>query len=547
MSKYWRASGKRRGIRKTTYMSGTTYDYWDDALGKRTIAYETKEYVVCDMFTTTELPDLTNAANIKCEIDFEDIPTGATIGLLPTGFSFDVDSATFNTIKGLSSYITNSGDKMEISKSQLETIISRGLGYHYDGDAVNVGSSVCKITITYNDLNAKAIITSIAPNKKTLIGNDDNTLSWTYKQDAGLTQTHYDLQISANNGVTWTTLADKAESSTSSHTIAGGTLATGNYLWRVRVYTRDGAVVSSWASGEFTVRNNASTSGVACDGAPMPTITWTAVEQVAYQVRMGDYDSGTIYSSEGKHIIPRYFADDVYGITVRTQTASGVWSAWTNPLYVEIVNEPGDPITLTAFAHDNGVGLTWEGEYDKYYVLRDGVPIAVTADTSYYDALAYGEHIYEILAPAGSGHYTLSNAVVQSPNLRYDMITALPNINWLPLRYASGNPISRSYSASTAIAYREFAGRADPIAFVPPQGRRTVSLQYAVKTAAEAKAIEALRGKLVAYKDMRGGRIIGIVDNVARTVSRRIYEMALSITQVDYQEEVEYATDDADR
>lgn len=400
------------------------------------------------------------------------------------------------------------------------------------------------LVVEYANKNLPAIITSVTPNKKTIIGNDDNVFEWTYAQEAGELQTHYDLQYSTNSGVTWTTYADKVESATPSCTIPGGTLASGNYLWRVRVYTLSGTVVSSWAQGQVTVQNNASTSGVDCDGAPMPTITWTAVEQAAYQVKFGDYDSGTVYSADGAHTIPRYFADGVYGIQVRTQTSSGVWSEWTTPLYVEIVNEPGATIELTAFAHEYGVGLTWDGEYDNYYVLRDGVPIATVEDNAYYDALAYREHTYAVLAPMSGGYYTKSNEVSQSPALRHDIIADINALEWIPLKYALGSRVMRNYTDSTTVTYREFAGREYPVGFVSEHKAGGLSARYAFKTAAEADAVRALVGKTIVYKDRRGGRIVGILDSASRAVGK-LYDMTLTITQTDYPEAVDYEIDNA--
>lgn len=524
---------------------GTYYRPGSNGVGLKTVSStETQDYVASGKFQTLAAPDLNDTANVQVTISLRLIPTATNICLLPVGFEYDgYSSATYTTIKALSPYITKTADNTPIDWSTAQTIMSRGLGLWYNGEYVAIGSQIT-ITVKYDDLKAPAIISSVSPNKKTIIGNNDNTFSWEYTQEADEAQTHYDLQISNNNGVSWITIANKEETSDTERVIAGGTLASGNYLWRVRVYTRSGTVASNWAQGQFTVNNNAETSGVDCDGAPMPTITWTAVEQAAYQVKFGDYDSGTVYSADGAHTIPRYFADGVYGIQVRTQTSSGVWSEWTTPLYVEIVNEPGATIELTAFAHEYGVGLTWDGEYDNYYVLRDGVPIATVEDNAYYDALAYREHTYAVVAPMSGGYYTKSNEVSQSPALRHDIIADINTLEWIPLKYALGSRVMRNYTDSTTVTYREFAGREYPVGFVSEHKAGGLSVRYAFKTAAEADAVRALVGKTIVYKDRRGGRIVGILDSASRAVGK-LYDMTLTITQTDYPEAVDYEIDNA--
>lgn len=516
------------------------------------------------MYQFTSLPDMTGKTikHAYIELHTTNQPYGpCEICLLPETFVHDPtdyysDSkciALWDMVQGLetlTSYFSPGGSSASyirnIDLPDTETFLlcaTRGLAIR----ATTTNYFLLAIPylvaeIANNDAPAK--VTSLTPNKKAIIGNNDNTFSWEYTQEADEAQTHYDLQISNNNGVSWITIANKEETSDTERVIAGGTLASGNYLWRVRVYTRSGTVASNWAQGQFTVNNNPETSGVDCDGAPMPTITWTAVEQAAYQVKFGDYDSGTVYSADGAHTIPRYFADGVYGIQVRTQTSSGVWSEWTTPLYVEIVNEPGATIELTAFAHEYGVGLTWDGEYDNYYVLRDGVPIATVEDNAYYDALAYREHTYAVLAPMFGGYYTKSNEVSQSPALRHDIIADINTLEWIPLKYALGSRVMRNYTDSTTVTYREFAGREYPVGFVSEHKAGGLSARYAFKTAAEADAVRALVGKTIVYKDRRGGRIVGILDSASRAVGK-LYDMTLTITQTDYPEAVDYEIDNA--
>jgi hypothetical protein len=495
----------------------------DIYLGQASFRVGTKAHILpntitCKPAESTQYPAPYTTAEIQSAI--------STIKALPVYKSFDVW-----------------GYNIPISTwTEAQQIMSSGMGFTNDGNYYSLRSII--LVVEYDDRDAPATVTLKSPISRTIIGNSSNTFTWEIAQEANEAQSHYDLQVSLDGGISWTTYANKVASATNSHTFTGGTLASGDCLWRVRVYTRSGNIVSEWAQARVNVQNNAETSSVTCDGAPMPTVTWTAVDQQAYQVRIGDYDSGTIYSGSGQHRPARYFPDDAYEVTVRTQSSLGIWSEWTTPLYIDIKNVQGINITLTASAFSNGVALQWttEGIYNTYYILRDGIPIAKTTTKTYLDKLAYGARKYTILAPRTAGKYTTSNDVVQDIALPYDVISAADNIAWIPLRYALGNLISRSYSDSDTIQYRYFAGRENPIAFRAGQRSRKASLRYAFKTPSEADAIRALIGRVIVYKDRRGNRIIGMIDNKNDVVGT-MADMSLNITEIDYNEEVAYDTD----
>lgn len=426
--------------------------------------------------------------------------------------------------------------------SVVRSLITNGIGFRRVYDAWGTITAL-SMAITYGMPLYDADITITYPSNTVIVSNNSNTFTWSITGSIK-TQSHYDLQYSDDSGETWTTFADKVESTVLSCTIPGDTFTSGSYLWRVRAYTDAGETVSNWVQAAFTVQTNASTTGVTCDDKPMPTITWTASEQIAYQVKMGSYDSGTVYSATGSHRPAKYFANGTYALTVRTQTASGVWSAWTTVLYIGITNVPGDNILLSAYQDGYGAGLRWTtaGTYTDYYILRDGIPIAVTTGNTYTDTYANGPHVYTVLAPLAGGYYTLSNESTQSVSLPWDIISTVDTLSWLPLKHALNNLVSRSYSESDTVTYRYFAGREYPVAFRAGQKAKKASLRYGFKTADEVEEIYSLVGAIVIFKDRRGNRVIGMIDGFSRTVGK-YYDISMSITQIDYNEEVLYDTE----
>jgi len=492
-----------------------------------------------------------NSFNIHFTVGSKGMVEDVEIIILPQGWYNMTAENEFNTIKSATILAKTGSIRSEnsvvnipiTSIDTMRTILTQGIGWRKVSNALSSVVVPIAVVINYGDAIFHATLTAVSPNNNVVIGNNDIILTWSVTENE-TTQTHYDLQYSHDEGEIWTTLANKVAGNNTAHTIPGGTLASGNYLWRVRIYGYSGTKITNWTQAAFTVVNNANTSNVTCDGKPMPTITWTASEQAAYQVKIGNYDSGTVFGESGTHRPARYFSDGVYVVTVRTQTTLGVWSAWTEPLYTNIINTPGADIILSAYQDGFGVGLVWatDSSYVKYYVLRDGVPIACTAETTYTDSKASGEHIYTVLAPRYGENYTMSNPSTLALSLKHDIISLVDNINWLPLRYALGSLLTRGYTESDTISYRYFAGRDYPVAFRANQKSRKATLRYAFKTPAEADAIRALIGKLVIFKDRRGNRVIGMLDGINRTVGM-LNDVSLNITEVEYNERVEYDTE----
>jgi len=474
--------------------------------------------------------------------DVEIIALPDKLLLFPVEHIYDaIKTANAIGVTGASRSPNTTFDVNITNTSLARKFITNGIGFKREIAAFG-GFSNIDVIITYGAPLYKATLSIVHPSSKIIVGNNDTVFDWSlYGSDKP--QSHYDLQYSTD-GITWTTIANKIASAETSHTIPSGTFTTGKYYWRVRAYADNGTSATNWVQASFTVRMNPGTSDVNCDDAPMPTITWSAVEQRAYQVRIGNYDSGTVFSADGVHRPARFFEDNSYPVTVRTQSDTGIWSVWTDPIYADIRNTPGAGIALSAYQDGYGAGLSWvtDGDYENYYVLRDGVPIARTADTSYKDDNAAGEHTYAILAPRYGSNYTLSNPAELSLSLKHDIIRLADGEEWIPLRYALGGLLTRGYTESDTVSYRYFAGRDFPVAFHSNQKSRKASLRYAFKTPAEADAIRALIGKLVIFKDRRGNRIIGIVDGINRTVGV-LNDVSLNITEVDYNERIEYDTE----
>mgnify|MGYP003292244037 CR=1 FL=1 len=357
----------------------------------------------------------------------------------------------------------------------------------------------------------------------------------------------FDIQYSDNGEESWNNFevqyTASKEGDTYYYDIPAYTLPPGIITWRVRPYA-NGYTINEYANELFVSRVQASTSSVTCDGKPLPTVSWTSSSQIAYQVRFADYDSGARYGTATSFTVPYFYADGYYPVQVRTQASDGTWSAWTELEYVQITNTaPSNTVTLTAVPTRHAVVLNWtdSGTAETYIVYRNHIPVYIGTDTSYTDIAANGECTYYVRA-IQSKDYSQSGSVTVTAHPKTDCIYDFASMQWIPLKY-SLQERSRNYSSSADVIFKNYAGRTKPVAFSSGHTVRQMSGAYVFKTREEALRLRNTVGKTVIFKDTRGGTIIGILNNPDITVQRKLYAVTFLVTETDYIEEREYASE----
>jgi hypothetical protein len=528
------------------YTSQGTWSCYDDYVAVAWISgYDT---ALLDQYSVTSFILRFKAQSIA--------PAGTVITLPLTPITSATTAQTiYNSVKGgtiLYTLPNAVGVDGEITititdKTLMKAVLNNGIGiykvaytdyYLYNNSD---GDNAPYAEFVYTDANAPPIVNVTYPVSVTIIASNSNIFTWDYSQEASQAQSHYDLQYSADGGSTWTTFANKVASSAHQCTIPANTLSSGVYSWRVRAWTLSGTVVGDWSTTSIIAQINPVTSGVTCDNKPKPKVSWTSTEQQAFQIKLGDYDTGTIYSAAAFYTLPLYFDNNAYFLTMRTQNNLGVWSAWTTGFYTQITNTPGSAITLSTWQNGYAVSLGWatSGTYTKYYVYRNNVPIAKVTGTVYTDNLAAGENVYQIRGILATGYYTMSNALPQILDLPFDMISLVDIIAWKYLKYSANNPVSRNYNISEDITYLRFAGRKYPVSCSDGQMSYKGSFSYSFKTISEVEALRTLIGETVILKDRRGNRIIGVMNEAPYNVGS-IFDFSFTITATDYNEMVTY-------
>lgn len=224
---------------------------------------------------------------------------------------------------------------------------------------------------------------------------------WSHSTEYGTAQYAYDLQYSANNGGSWTTVANHVVSSTNNTTVTIS--SAGVYLWRVRTYNTLN-VSGSWASASF-INNIPATApaNLVVSTKGRPTATWVSTTQSAYQLQVllnneVIYDSGAVYSSQNSHFINDYFDDTrAYTVRVRIYNSLGAESEWTSRGY----QQPSvDDVTFTVTQREDGGALITvipDNVHVKYYLKRNDVLIGEIVNNTYIDRCAIGTTNYSVV------------------------------------------------------------------------------------------------------------------------------------------------------
>ena len=188
---------------------------------------------------------------------------------------------------------------------------------------------------TLRTTDTPAVATPISPDSAYIDGTKTSRFVWNYQTDSGAAQQGYDLQVKGPLDADFYTIKSETTSATYAD-IPAGTLPGGSIQWRVRAYNQS-SVAGEWSAPlQAVVISAPNAPEVWVDSAtPRPTVSWSAVGQLGYQVRVsGQYDSGTRFGTEKTFKVPEYLAYNTFDAfeaeLARTSgTSDGITFTWT--------------------------------------------------------------------------------------------------------------------------------------------------------------------------------------------------------------------------
>jgi hypothetical protein len=438
---------------------------------------------------------------------------------------YSVVSGTFYYKKSSAGAYTSiqfSGDSVTIPANTFEE--DEEYNYYVTATADD-GSTATSEVYTMSTGDVVGTVTALYPNNMVTYGSPN--FSWSYANELGNMQTAFDLQISAD-GANWT---DIKSHEVTPNTFCTASISLGGMLyWRVRSYNQSD-VASEWSNIlSFTnVLPPSAPTITSVTGNGRITAQWNAANQIAYQVMIGDYDSGWIYSTEKQYFYNEYLADGAYEIKVRITNNIGLVSDWAELSYSQSGSLPGPAATVTMREGYNEISVS--GSFDRYYIIRNGVVIAQIADGMYEDYYCNGNDSYIVRGVNNddtfgdtllTGAYTCHKPALIDPD---------GTITYVNERLDEQPQITSSDTADVAMV--EYLGRSLPVHHVGQMQKRT----WTVACSAKIKP-----GQIYFYRNFRGDKAWVICANVQSSLNWfGVHEYQYTLEETDYDEAVGYA------
>lgn len=326
-------------------------------------------------------------------------------------------------------------------------------------------------------------------------------------------------------------------------------------------YGTDGAVVRRKGDGRLLMlylQPSAAVSGITVTPEytsgmykPVLTVSWSSEGQSAFRVRADGVDYGPVWGTDTAYTIPKVFDDGVHEIRLQIQDAIGRWGSWSEPIFVNVVNNANTEwvSAVRAGRTERGVTLniTASGSdlaYADVLIYRNGVMIAQLPGTDtmqyeYEDTGANGVCEYYVRFLTANGFYAQTEITKIDATPETDGMI-LEDGTLVQLRYTPDHPRMYRISAKQDTYQRYYAGRNYPISVKSGQKSRIVNMEYIDKTAGICDMLEEAVGSVVIYKTVRGDVIRGELNQVNSSRGSLYSKVSFQLTEVDWQEEVPY-------
>ena len=438
---------------------------------------------------------------------------------------YTVKSGTFFYKKSsASSYsqITFTGDTVTIPANTFEA--NNTYSFYFTGVS-DANTSATSSTYSFSTNDVVGTVTAVSPNNMVTYGNV--TFRWTYDNSLGNPQLAFDLQTSTDQS-TWTNLVSHRVSSATTYTASINT--PGKLYWRVRAYNQ-GNVASNW-SAIFPFTNVLPPSVptiTAVSGTGRITVQWSSTNQVAYQVMIGDYDSGWVYSTAKTHFLNEYLKNGGYSIKVRIANNLGLVSNWASINFTQISETIGPVADIEMVEGYNR--LSFSGDFTRYYIIRNGLLVGETTDGYFEDYFCNGNDEYVVRGVNSDDTFGDTNLTGNYSCRKPALITPDNQIFYVNERLDEQPQISSSETLE--IAAFEYLGRKKPVHYVG---------DFVTKTWSVTCSRYITPGQLYFYRNFRGDKAWVICSNVQSALNWfGVHEYQYTLEETDYNEAIAYA------
>lgn len=402
-----------------------------------------------------------------------------------------------------------------------------------DEDGTTTTSSV--YTISTSDETTYA--TALSPINTVEDGGAPITFRWNLANAYGNSPSLIELlwKLPSEGSQSWHELVSSSDP-IDSYTVSGGTFPAGEIQWLVRAYNQDDVAGPDSVGTFISVAAPAAPDGISSDGMPYATIVWQCAGQQAYEVTVDGISCGVRFGTSKSLTLDEPLSDGEHTVTIRAQGVYGLWSEPGTGV-ITIQNTQGDGITLSGDGDLDAI-LTWtcDDEDKDFFIYRDEVKIGHTGGLNFVDRLALGTHSYYVVNRLPDGNYTKSDSVSVTTAAEEPVIAAFPPQSWMSIRLSETTRPEQSFSYQKTTGMLHVYGAAYPVAEISPFDNATATYNTAFVTAAEARAFETLKGKVVCVKSRMGIVFVGILNNLRRTVNPFYTAYSFTLTRTDWED-----------
>ena len=516
-----------------------------------------------DVGGTTSTTSEQNFTTVKSQITPQDCPTSgyadprnaitfAWYFATPTA-SYDQASAVFHWhVKGTEAWtdVAASGSTGSVTIPANTFPVASEIEWYVSGTDVG-GCSSQSETYTISTTASTAYAICVSPVGRVEDGTKAITFRWMVQNSDGSAPKRMLLwwKLPTESASQWHQLLNTT-SEVYEYTVPEGTFEAGPVQWRVQAYNRD-SVAGPISEASFVVlRAPEPPEGLTATAVPLTTISWQSDGQGAYEITI---DGKIVAAEYGPSVyswtVPEPLEDGVHSILVRIQGSYGLWSNYAETS-IAVENSDSSTLVLSGeFGTDAVLSLNYRTASPiRWY--RDGKLIAVVSTkdgtgatlTTYTDRLAIGSHEYFARVFRTTGNYAQSNTVTGEMDVRYPMIAALSGGPWISLRLSENRNREQIFTWSMESGSTHIHGRTYPALELSPYENLTGSFDCAFRSAEEAAAFEALRGKVVILKSRGGQLMVGGLTRLQKKVKRFYTAYTFSLEQTDWED----FTDDAE-
>lgn len=247
-----------------------------------------------------------------------------------------------------------------------------GIGDYYAGIGnTSLTDYETKLSLDYED------VPQLPPSPSYPVGtyvteNTDLLFAWNWEATTGATQAAVQLEYKLKTAESWTTVSLTQTNHT--YLLTGG-LAQGVYQWRIKG-TNDAGEVSDYSSiAEFNVVGQPAAPVI--DNVPnkaLTTITWATTDQNAFDIQIIDSNNKTVINDSVASSVasykPNIFLKGSYTAKVRVRNSTGLVSDWGTKAFTINAAGPSKP-TIRLFQDDTQITIeTDTAASTNYAVIR---------------------------------------------------------------------------------------------------------------------------------------------------------------------------------